>query len=124
MRIILATTMTALLAVSVASCSDTRDSGKTDVVASFYPLAEAARQVGGNEVDVKDLTPPGAEPHDLEPTTRVIDDIERADLVLVMGRHFQPAIEKAVDHKDDTLVFSVLDALKVPRTSDDPHIWL
>ena len=125
MRIILATSLAALLAVSVAGCSSSSDDdGRFDVVASFYPLAEATRQVGGSAVDVTDLTPPGAEPHDLEPTTRVIDKIEGADLVLVMGRHFQPAIEKATDRKDDGLVITMLDALKLPTSSDDAHVWL
>ena len=124
MRIILAMVLAALLAVSAAGCSSSSGDGRYDVVASFYPLAEAARQVGGSAVDVKDLTPPGAEPHDLEPTTRVIDDIDGADLVLDMGRHFQPAIEKAADRKHDGLVITMLDALKVPSGNDDPHVWL
>ena len=42
------------------------------VVATFYPLAEIARRVGGDRVDVLTLTPPGAEPHDYEPTPRDI----------------------------------------------------
>jgi zinc transport system substrate-binding protein len=124
MRIILVTVVAALSVVPVASCSSQPDDGRFDVVASFYPLAEAARQVGANAVDVADLTPAGAEPHDLEPTTRVIDRIDGADLVLMMGRHFQPAIEKAADRKDDGLVVTMLDALKVPGASDDPHVWL
>ncbi|MBM3687553.1 MAG: zinc ABC transporter substrate-binding protein, partial [Actinobacteria bacterium] len=38
------------------------------VVAAFYPLQFAAEQVGGAAVEVVNLTPPGAEPHDLELT--------------------------------------------------------
>ena len=34
--------------------------GKTTVVASFYPLAFAAEQIGGAEVDVTNLTPAGS----------------------------------------------------------------
>src|SRR5690349_23466110 len=39
---------------------------RTTVVAAFYPLAFAARELGGANVDVHDLTPAGSEPHDLE----------------------------------------------------------
>ena len=34
--------------------------GRIGVVASFYPLAEAAQQVGGRLVSVTDLTPPAS----------------------------------------------------------------
>ena len=124
MRIILATALAAVLAAGAAGCGERDDSGRFEVVASFYPLAEAARQVGGNAVDVADLTPAGSEPHDLEPTTSEIDEIQDADLLLIMGHHFQPAIESAADRKDDGLVLTMLDALRLPGAEDDPHIWL
>ncbi|HVJ98101.1 MAG TPA: zinc ABC transporter substrate-binding protein [Acidimicrobiia bacterium] len=38
--------------------------GRQQVVASFFPLAEAVRKAGKGLVDVKDLVPAGAEPHD------------------------------------------------------------
>ncbi|HEX2192354.1 MAG TPA: zinc ABC transporter substrate-binding protein, partial [Acidimicrobiales bacterium] len=58
--------MVLVLVVAVA-CSSESD-GRPSAVASFYPLAEAAQQVGGDRVRVENLTPPGAEPHDLELT--------------------------------------------------------
>src|SRR5687767_12602858 len=112
MRTILASTVAVILATGVAGCGGSDDDGRFDVVASFYPLAEAARQVGGKALDVADLTPPGSEPHDLEPTSDEIDAIQDADLLLIMGHHFQPAIESAADRKDDGLVLTMLDALR------------
>ena len=47
------------------------------MVAAFYPLAWAAERVGGDTVDVRNLTPPGTEPHDLELSAR---DVERDPL--------------------------------------------
>jgi zinc transport system substrate-binding protein len=93
------------------------------VVASFFPLAEAARRVGGSHVAVTDLTPAGVEPHDLELTTDGVDAILDADLAVVMGDGFQPAVEASADDRDGpTLV--VLDAVPRSRRRDDPHIWL
>src|SRR5688500_15343951 len=125
MRIILASALAVALVGATAGCGsdDAGDSGKLEVVAAFYPLAELARQVGGSHVEVADLTPAGTEPHDLEPTTDDVDQIEDADLVVIMGRDFQTAIEKVVERRDgDTL--SVLDALRIPEASNDPHVWL
>lgn len=91
------------------------------VVASFYPLAEAAIRVGGDEVDVTNLTPAGAEPHDLELTPDALDSIVRADLVLFVGGGFQPAVEEAVALAEGVAV-DVLDGLAtLPPAADDDH---
>jgi zinc transport system substrate-binding protein len=96
---------------------------RTAVVASFFPLVEAARQVGGDHVEVTNLTPPGVEPHDLELTTNDVDTILDADLAVVMGHDFQPAVEASADDRDGpTLV--VLDDVRRRAHRDDPHLWL
>jgi zinc transport system substrate-binding protein len=66
------------------------------VAVAFYPLEEIVRNVGGEQVRVVDLTPPGGEPHDLDLTPERAADLERADVVFYLGHGFQPAVEKAV----------------------------
>src|SRR3954468_15025900 len=84
------------------------------VVASFYPLAYAAKAVGGDLVRVTDLTPPGAEPHDLELTSDQVDEIEDARVVVEMGRGFQPSVERAAaSRRGGTL--AVLEPLRVEK---------
>jgi len=95
------------------------------VVAGFLPLAEAVERVGGDRVVVEDLTPAGAEPHDVELSTDQVEAIEDADLVVVLGGDFQPAVEAVAERRDGpTLV--VLDELDLPADGpeDDPHVWL
>jgi zinc transport system substrate-binding protein len=70
--------------------------GRLAVTASFYPLEEAARAIGGTRVSVNDLTPVGGEPHDLELRPSQLAALERSDLVLHLGDGFQPQVEKAV----------------------------
>src|SRR5688500_13507532 len=65
------------------------------VVAGFYPLAELAHEIGGDRVEVINLTPAGAEAHDLELTPSQVDAVLDADLVLLVGGGFQPALEQA-----------------------------
>jgi zinc transport system substrate-binding protein len=74
-------------------------------------------------VRVTNLTPPGVEPHDLELTTDVVDTILDADLAIVMGDGFQPAVEASADDRDGPTVV-VLDGLRRRRLRDDPHVWL
>ena len=84
--------------LGLASCGDEgelqseRSDARLEVVASFYPLAEVATRVGGSHVRVVNLTPVGAEPHDVELTTRQVDRIEDADVVLYLGKGFQPSV--------------------------------
>jgi zinc transport system substrate-binding protein len=69
------------------------------VVANFYPLAEALQRVGGERVDVANLTPPGAEPHDIEVTSDDVDAIQDADLVVYLGGGFQPGVESVAEDR-------------------------
>jgi zinc transport system substrate-binding protein len=108
----------ALLALVTAGCGGGGDSssGRT-VVAAFYPLAWATERVAGDSVDVVNLTPPGAEPHDLELSPSDVETVRDAELVVYLGGGFQPALEDALDRRDGP-------SLELLAGEPDPHIWL
>jgi zinc transport system substrate-binding protein len=111
------------LAVLAAACGRSGanpSSGRMSVVASFYPLAEAASRIGGDRVDVRNLTPPGVEPHDLELAPDRIAEIQEADVVLYLGNGFQPAVEQAVADARGVAV----DVAAGIQRDHDPHVWL
>lgn len=115
-----------LVALSAGACARDEAGGRPDrtqVVASFYPLAEAAERIGGDRVRVANLTPAGAEPHDLELTPRALDQLLDADLVLYLGAGFQPAIEEALPDVEGDVV-DALDGLPLHDDESDPHVWL
>ena len=106
---------------------------KVSVAASFYPVAFAAQRVGGSRVDVANLTPIGAEPHDLELNSEQLDRLLEARVAFVLGNGFQPAVEKAADRRDGStvdLLPKLVDArgkkvAKEGKTGGlDPHVWL
>lgn len=68
---------------------------KITIVASFYPLAEFSRQVGDDYVDVKNITPPGVEPHDYEPSPQDIAILQNADVFIFNGAGQDIWAEKA-----------------------------
>ncbi|HEY8629067.1 MAG TPA: metal ABC transporter substrate-binding protein, partial [Gaiellaceae bacterium] len=109
-----------VLATILAGCGGA-SGGKRTVVAAFYPLAYAAERIGGPRFNVANLTPPGAEPHDLELTPREVARIEKADVVLYLSHGFQPAVSKAVE-KGRGIRIDVLAGL--PLYDNDPHVWL
>src|SRR4051812_27285666 len=112
----------ALLAGCGSTGSSTTASGKAKIVAAFYPVAAAAQAVGGDCVAVTNLTPAGAEPHDLELTPADVDAIEDAKVAFVMGDGFQPAVEAAADRRDGPTV--ELLSKTGAGGSGDPHVWL
>jgi zinc transport system substrate-binding protein len=135
-----------LLAVLVLSgCGGSGgDDDRRTVVAAFYPLAWAAERIAGDEVEVVNLTPPGAEPHDIELTARDVERVEDAELVLYLGRGFMPALEEAVE--GHAAAVDLLEGQSLREGSDehghggeaatqqedeageeaevDPHVWL
>ena len=123
------------LAGLLAACGGDTQSGGTRVVASFYPYAYVAEQVGGTHVDVDNLTSPGVEPHDVELKPKQVGAVQGADLI-VYQRGFQSAVDDAVDQADRS-GDDVLDVAKIVSLDDehaedsheqeghdDPHTWL
>ncbi|MEU3844202.1 metal ABC transporter substrate-binding protein [Streptomyces sp. NPDC028635] len=94
-----ATAATALGLATLTACGgDSAAAGNTDkfdVVASFYPMAYLAEQIGGSHVNVTSLTAPGQEPHDLEISARQRGRVEQSDAVLYL-KGLQPAVDDAV----------------------------
>ena len=117
------------------ACGNEAGSGSDEpvsVVASFYPLAFVAERIGGECVDVANLTPPGIEPHDIELSPDAVESIATADVVLYLGGGFQPAIEDAVRDASGDAV-DLLDVVSTPPAEGevaaeglivDPHVWL
>jgi zinc transport system substrate-binding protein len=123
--------------VGAAGCSSgtaSAGSGRLSVVANFYPIAEAAAVVGGNRVSVTNLTPTGAEPHDLELSPHQVDQIQDARVLFYMGRGFQPAVEEAALRRTSGLTIDLLQSVAMDlrglSSSEslegglDPHVWL
>ncbi|WP_082530351.1 metal ABC transporter substrate-binding protein [Aeromicrobium sp. Root344] len=124
-----------LLAACGSSAKGNDDT--TSVVASFYPFAYVAEQVGGSHVNVSNLTAPGVEPHDLELKPKQVGDVQNADLV-IYEKHFQAAVDDAVKQADrstkDTVDVASVVTLKQlqpgaaeeghDHSDEDPHTWL
>lgn len=105
----------------VTGCGAGSSGGKNSVAAAFYPLAYAAERIGSPRYHVQNLTPPGAEPHDLEPTPREVGRIVNASVVLYLSHGFQPAVSKAVEQARGIKVDVLAD---LPLRGNDPHVWL
>src|SRR5262245_49058470 len=68
--------------------------GKVQIVASFYPMAEFARHVGGSRVDVTTLVKPGVEPHDYEPSPQDMAKLHSARIFIYNGAGLEQWVNK------------------------------
>lgn len=129
----------ALLLAACGSGAGATGSGPK-VVASFYPFAFVAEQVGGIDVSVTNLTAPGVEPHDIELTPKQVGSVQDADLV-IFEKHFQAAADAAVVQagrtaKNTVDVAKIVSLQALPQGTEsgrgddhgnagnDPHVWL
>ena len=115
------------------------------VVASFYPLHEFARRVGGDRVEVTALVPAGVEPHDWEPSPQDVTRLGRAGVFVYNGAGLEPWVGKLLDAARapslvvvDATRTIALRAADLPGHDDrgrrsgagrqgpapDPHVWL
>lgn len=127
-----ALSVAAAIALIMTGCATTGPSGAPDqtttsgqsaqltIATSFYPLEYLARDVAGPQANVENLTPPGAEPHDLELTPRQVAQIQDADVVIYLAG-MQPAIDRAVTEAQPANAIEVSSLVKLIPADSDGH---
>jgi zinc transport system substrate-binding protein len=127
-------TATEISTISLSpSVSNTTD--KVRVVASFYPIFEFAKRVGGDRVEATSLIPVGTEPHDFDPTVQQVQNAETADMVVFNGAGFEGERLRNLNAKfvvDTSKGLNLTGGtfkdpennLQANEISIDPHIWL
>jgi zinc transport system substrate-binding protein len=101
------------------------------VAASIAPLADFARQVGGEHVRVIALVPPGASPHTYELTPSQVQQVARARLLVLNGIGLEYWVDKLAGsaNNPDLIVVDTSKGIEILRGDGDepggnPHIWL
>lgn len=119
------------------------DDGRLRVLTSFYPMYDFACKIGGDCIDVTNMVPSGTEPHDWEPSTNDLKNLEKADVFIYNGADMEPWADDLLVSRSDTLrVVEASENIEL-RTTDgehehahehedadhhhgdfDPHVWL
>jgi zinc transport system substrate-binding protein len=100
-----------------------QQSSKINVVASFFPIYEFAKQVGGDRVNIMTLIPAGVEPHDYEPTIQQLQEAENADVVFFNGLGFEDSWIGRINNDNLVDTSSLLNLSQGSKTRN-PHVWL
>ncbi len=111
----------------------TSTKNKLSITASFYPLYDFAKAVGGDKVSVTNITPAGAEPHDYEPSPRQLVDAQKSRVFIYDGGTMEPWVGKFLpDYRNRVVKASSGINLQTGQDEDgvsstdikDPHFWL
>lgn len=119
------------LSAPAAGAAGAQDAPKLKVLTTFTILADMARNVGGDRLDVESITRPGAEIHGYEPTPDDIVKAQSADLILLNGlgleRWFEPFYSNVEDVPSVVLTEGIA---PIPIAGGDydgkpnPHAWM
>jgi len=102
---------------------------KINVIASFFPIYEFVKAVGGDRIDASVLIPIGAEPHNFDPTIQEIQKANSANLLVYNGASMEePWIHNLTPQNsvDTSKGMNLLANPNDPQIKgpNDPHIWL
>jgi manganese/zinc/iron transport system substrate-binding protein len=106
---------------------------KLTVVATTGMIADTARAIGGDLVEVEALMGPGVDPHAYRQTRTDILAMRRADLILWNGLYLEAQLEEVLGELSGLVpVRAVAEAIPVDRRiahddyADrfDPHVWM
>lgn len=113
------------------------NSTKIKVVASFYPMYEFAKNVGGNKAEVSVFVPIGTEPHDWEPRISDMLNLKTAQVFVYNGAGMEPFVEKLMKSGEyrNVRFVETIQGLELIKAKDagkedaqqfarDPHTWL
>ena len=100
------------------------------VVASTTQIADLARQIAGDRLDVRSILAPGADPHTYQPTPDDVQIVLQADLCLENGLHLEGKSWMATLSRDagkplvtTTVGIKPLEIGANGETVPDPHAW-
>ena len=128
------TILSLILLFLINGCSTTdKASDKPSVVTTTYAIYDAAKHIGGSDVNVTMLIPPGREIHTFEPTPQDIVKLNKASLVIYNGEGFEPWMgqfdigAKALDLSRYVTLKKGEDVhhhVHELHSDYDPHYWL
>ena len=120
-------TVGGVLAYQATNKSTTEDSSKPIVTATYYPLYDFAKQVGGDRVHVTNMTPAGSEPHDYDPSPQAIITALNSQVFIYNGEQMEPWVDSFLTDYKNTSVKAGQDITLLEgddAQSRDPHFWL
>jgi zinc transport system substrate-binding protein len=133
-RMFCSTALLILPGLLLSSCGgpgEVNQDTRMQVVASILPLADFARQVGGDRVRVEVLVPAGASPHTYELTPAQLKAVSRAGVLILNGVGLEFWADSVISAAGNPklAVVTASQGIKILAGDEDspggnPHTWL
>lgn len=137
LQILLITTLTFIFIFLCSGCSFIkRNSEQVSIphtsqpliYTSIYPLYDFTKKIGGEKINLINITPAGAEPHSFEPSTKLLAELSKASLFLYHGAGLEPYLENLLETLQESRLL-MIEAnqgieLIIKNEQIDPHSWL
>ena len=123
-----------------AGCSQQQEpqaaNAKPKVVVTFNAIKELTQAVARDKVEIITLIPDGSEPHDFQPTTKSMQQLSKADVLIYNGVGMEPWVDTAIKAAANKKLLVVeaaknVDLIRFTDKNDikehgayDPHTWL
>ena len=133
-RIIAFLSISLLFFTACEQTNDKKDAGKLYIVTTTQMIADAVRNIAGDEAEVISLMGPGVDPHYYKATQGDLEKLTKADIIFYNGLHLegkmQDVFEKFSKQRMVVAVSKDIAENELIVTSDqgqetihDPHIW-
>ena len=124
-----------LVAVMLASCrsrdQDVSADSRPQVLTTFTVLADLARNVAGDRLQVASIVKPGAEIHGYKPTPSDIERASKADLIVENGLELELWAQRFMAAAGDVPTITLSEGMKPLLITEDaysgkpnPHVWM
>ena len=90
LTLVVAVAISTVALVVVYGCAPSDEQEALRVVATIFPLYDAARFIGGDRAEVSLLLPPAVDIHSFEPTPSDIAALNNADIFIYIGAALEP----------------------------------
>ena len=113
-----------MLILTGCGSAPVKTSNKPQIYTSFYAISDFVEKIGGDKVDVHNLVPSGTEPHDWEPSSKDMLNLNSADVLFYNGLGMESWIDKVKGAVNGEKPKYVELSAPFEHTKNDPHIWL
>lgn len=133
LRVAPASMATVLCLTTLAACGGD-DGGSMTIAATTGVTAAIAEQVAGPEIEVEQIVPDGASPHDFELSAQDRQRLEEAELVVANGSGLEAGMPldeldaptwELTGHSGDLAPLEEIEGEEPPAEDGaDPHVWM
>lgn len=146
MKKVLTLIISIVMGISLIGCSDSsktesQSNGKITVYTTIFPIYDFTRNIGKDKINLNYVVPPGGEPHEWEPSPKLMGEIQSSNVFIYNGLGIDSWAENIIDSSENKklVVVEATDKITPLKYNEedheeeeededhgeyDPHVWL